>query len=62
MLTNEDISLGRSYRKQIIPDSTIACHIYVEFIGQAIHLFRCHTTVAEHPDLIPGKQEPNKIN
>lgn len=53
---------GRSYKKQVIPDSTIACHIYVEFIGQAIHLFRCHTTVAEHPNLIPEKQEQNKIN
>lgn len=48
-----DILFRRTFRtlgmETLLKRNTIAGHIYVEFIAQAIYLFRCHTTVAE-PD------------
>lgn len=42
---------GTAFR-DILPDSTIASHIDVKFICQAIHLFRCQPAIAKHPYLL----------
>jgi hypothetical protein len=48
---NHYANVMQNLPRSVIPYSPIAGHVDVEFFCDAVNLFRCHPTEAEHSDL-----------